>query len=93
MARSTGIVLAVGAISLANDAVFTPMAAGGDIDFEFNWRIIPATLIAAALLGAIEQASAELAMALAYIALVTILLARIDGKPAPIENAAKALGY
>lgn len=93
MARSTGIVLATGAISLANEALFAPLAGGGSIRTDFNWRIVPATLIAAALLGALELASVRLAMGLAYIGLVTVLLARVGNAPAPVENAAKALGY
>lgn len=93
MARSTGIVLAVGGITLANEAVFAPIASGGSIKTTFNWRIIPATAIAAALLGGLEQVSPKLAVGLAYISLITVLFARLGNAPAPVENLAKALGY
>lgn len=93
MARSTGIVLAVGGISLANEAVFAPIASGGSVKTDFNWRIIPATLVAAALLGGLEQVSPRLAVGLAYISLVTVLFARVGNAPAPLETLGKALGY
>jgi hypothetical protein len=93
MARSTGIVLAVGGISFANEAIFAPIASGGNIKMDFNWRIVPATLIAAALLGGVEKVSPKLAVGLAYISLVTVLFARVGNAPAPIENVAGALGY
>lgn len=95
MARSTGIVLAVGAISFANELAFAPIASGGDIHVDLGaaWRIPIATLVAAALLGGLEQVSPKLAVGLGYISLVTVLLARIGGQPAPVENLAKVLGY
>jgi hypothetical protein len=96
MARSTGIILAVGGITLANEVVFAPIATGGTITSSFNsfnWRIIPATLIAAALLGGLEQVSPKLAVGLAYISLITVIFARLGKAPAPVENLSKALGY
>lgn len=93
MAKSTGIILVVGSITLANEMIFAPVSEGGDITFDVNWRIIPATLIAAALLGGIEQVSEPLAVGLAYISLVTVLFARMGKAPSPIENVAKTLGY
>ena len=93
MAKSTGVVLVVGAISFANEAVFAPIATGGSIRSDWNWRIIPATAIAAALLGGLEQISPKLALGLAYISLITVMFARLGNAPAPVENIAKALGY
>lgn len=93
MARSTGIILVVGAVSFANEAVFAPVSSGGKITSSWNWRILPATFVAAALLGGLEQISDTLAVGIAYIALVTVLFARLGNAPAPIENVAKVLGY
>lgn len=93
MARSTGIILAVGGITLANEAVFAPIASGGSIKTNFNWRIVPATAVAAALLGGLEQVSPKLAVGLAYISLITVMFARLGNAPAPVENLAKVLGY
>lgn len=91
MARSTGIVLAIGGITLANEAAFAPIAGGGAIG-DINWRVIPATLVAAALLGGLEQVSAKLAIGIAYMGLITVLFARLGSAPAPVENLAKVLG-
>lgn len=93
MARSTGVMLAVGAITLSNEALFAPVASGGDIKADFNWRIVPATAVAAALLGGLEQISRKLAVGIAYIALITVLFARMGNAPAPVENIARVLGY
>ena len=94
MAESTGLILAAGGITLANEAFFAPLAAGKTNDFShINWRIVPATLIAAAALAATEQLSPQFAKGLAGIALITVLLARFGNAPAPAENLAKILGY
>lgn len=93
MAKSTGIIIVVGLITATNEAVFAPIASGGDIRSDFNWRIVPATLIAAAALGGLERISEQLAVGIAYISLITVLFARLGRAPAPVENVAKALGY
>ncbi len=93
MAKSTGIILTVGAITAANEAVFAPIAQHKNITDTWNWRIIPATLIGAALLTALEQVSERLAVGIGYIALITVLFARLGNAPAPVENLATALGY
>lgn len=93
MATSTGVILVVGGISFANEAVFAPIASGGSIRSDWNWRIVPATLVAAALLAGLEKVSEKLAVGIAYISLITVLFARLGNAPAPVENVAKALGY
>jgi len=93
MAQSTGLILIVGGISFANEAVFAPIASGGDIKSDWNWRIVPATLVAATLLGGMEKVSPKLSVGIAYISLITVLFAKMGNAPAPIENLAKALGY
>lgn len=95
MARSTGIILVVGGISFANQVVFQPIASGGNIktDIAAAWRIPVATLVAASVLGGLEQLSPKLAIGLAYISLVTVLFARLGTAPAPAETLLKVLGY
>lgn len=93
MAKSTGVILVVGGITFANEAVFAPIASGGNIKSDWNWRIVPATLVTAALLGGLEKVSERLAVGISYIALVTVLFARLGNAPAPVENVAKVLGY
>jgi hypothetical protein len=82
MARSTGPILAIGAITIGNNTLLN-----GE---PFDWRIAVATGGAAALFALVEKASPELAVGLSYIALVTILFARVNPKvPAPAESALK----
>lgn len=93
MARSTGIILAAGGITLANEAVFAPLASGGNITAKFNWRIIPATIGAAVALGGLEHVSAPLATGIAWISLVTVLFAKLGNAEPPVVNAANMLGF
>ena len=93
MAKSTGIILAAGAITLANEAVFAPLASGGSITSNFNWRIIPATAAAALVLAGVEHLSEQFATGVAWIALVTVLFAKLGNAEPPLVNAANMLGY
>jgi hypothetical protein len=93
MAQSTGIVLAVGAISLANEAVFAPLASGGKITPDFNWRIIPATLGLALALAGLEHLAPAFAVGLAWLSLLAVLAVPFGNAPSPLANISKALGY
>ncbi len=93
MARSTGIILAAGAVTLANEAVFAPLASGGSISAHFNWRILPATAGAALALAGLEHLSEQFAVGVAWIALVTVLFAKLGNAEPPLVNAANMLGY
>lgn len=80
MAESTGPVLAIGAITLANRVVFN----GRPMD----WKLPIGTGIAAVLFAGAERAVGRGAVYVAYLALVTIVFARVDPKvPAPAETA------
>jgi hypothetical protein len=80
MARTTGPILAVGGITLANRSVFH----GQSVD----WRVPIATGIAAALFGLAERAWGDGAVALAWLALATVILTRVDRSvPSPAESA------
>lgn len=79
MSKTTGPILAVGGITLANRVVFhgQPM----------EWKIPIATGIAAMGFALAEKAWGKGAVALAYVALVTVLFTRVDEKvPAPLET-------
>jgi hypothetical protein len=81
MARSTGPILAVGGITIANRSLLAKEQQ--DIDF----RVIVGTAVAAAGLALLERVSEELAVGLAWIALLAVLFARLDEKAgAPAEN-------
>lgn len=77
MAKSTGPILAVGALSFGNQWIFNH-----DVDF----KILLATGIGALILAGAERVSAPLAVGIAYIALITITFTRVNGKPSPAEN-------
>lgn len=87
MARSTGPILAVGAITLANQSLLAKKQQ--PIDF----RIPVATAIAAGGLALLERLSEGLAVGIAYVALVAVLFARLDKKAgAPAENLLRIMG-
>lgn len=79
MSQSTGPILAAGAVTLANQSVFG--------DQPVNWRIPVATLGAAAAMALVEQGWPAGARAIAWMALVSVLFARLTpGEPAPVER-------
>jgi hypothetical protein len=81
MARSTGPILAVGAITLANQSLLAKNQQ------PIDWKIPLGTAVAAGGLALLERVSESLAVGLAWVALVTVLLVRIDPKAgAPAEN-------
>jgi hypothetical protein len=90
MASSTGIVLAVGGITAANELIFAPM---NGQKISFNWRIIPATLGLALALGGLERIAPGFAVGLAWLSLLAALTVPFGHAPTPLENISKALGY
>lgn len=81
MSRSTGPILAVGAITVFNDTVIH------GLKFENEARIIVGTAIAAGGLTLLEKVSEPLAVGLAWVALVTMLLVRVNPNvPSPVES-------
>jgi hypothetical protein len=82
MPRSTGPILAVGAITVVN----TTIVNGQDM----NWKVPVATGIAAGTFALSEKMWKEGTVALAYLALVAVLFVRINpGVPAPTESFVK----
>lgn len=92
MASSTGLILAAAGIAAANEAIFAPAATGKPLFVDFNWRILPATAIAALVLGGLEQVSEPLGKGLAALALLTVLIVPVGNAPSPVDNAVKYLG-
>lgn len=79
MARTTGPILAVGAITLTNKSIVN----GEPVD----WSIPVATAIAAGVFALAEKAWDEGAVVLSWLALVTVLFVRVDPKvKAPVEG-------
>lgn len=81
MSKTTGPILAIGAITFTNKLI-----ASGDVDI----RVPVGTGIAAILFSLAERVHEGLAVGIAYIALVTICLTRVDPKvPSPAETLLK----
>jgi hypothetical protein len=78
MAASTGPILAIGAITMGRDILIDRR----DVD----WRVPVATAISAVLFAGAEKAVGRVAAYVAYLALATVTLVRLDPKkPAPAE--------
>jgi uncharacterized membrane protein YjjP (DUF1212 family) len=88
MAKSTGPILAIGGITLANKSLLK------DPPDPFDWRIVIATGVSAGMFALLEKGWERGAVAIAYLALVTILFVRVDPKtPAPVENLNKRFKF
>lgn len=80
MSQTVGPIIAVGAITMANQSLFHNQ--------PVNWRIPVATGLAALTFSMVERAWPGGARMLAYTALVTVLLTRTnESVPSPIESA------
>jgi hypothetical protein len=90
MAKSTGIVLAVGGITVANEVIFAPVL-GEKV--AFNWRVIPAVGGLGLALAALEHAAPQFAIGLAWLSLITVLVVPFGNAPTPLSNINKILGY
>lgn len=90
MTPAADIILITGGISLANEFLFAP-AAGGKV--TANWRIIPATGVAALLVDGLSRLSPQLALGIAVTAFVTAIFVPVGNAGSPVANLAKAMGY
>lgn len=80
MSATTGPILALGAVTVVNKTVFN--------DQEMDWRIPIATGLLAVGGSLAERAAPEGAQILAWTALLTTLITRIEpGTPSPVESA------
>lgn len=80
MSRTTGPILATGAVTIANQTVFhgQPM----------DWRVPIATGLAAIGFSLAERVAPELAVILAWTAFLTVMLSRTNPNvPSPVESA------
>lgn len=81
MSKTTGPILAMGAVTIVNNTVFhgQPM----------DWRVPIATGLAAIGFSLGEKAVPQIAEIIAWTAFVTVMLTRINPKvPSPVESAA-----
>jgi hypothetical protein len=91
MAQSTGIVLAVGALTFANEALFAPAA--GSAKVQINWRIVPATAGLALALAALEKVAPGFAVGLAWLSMLVVLAIPMGNAPTPVQNLNKLMGF
>lgn len=84
--------LAVGGITAANELVFAPVSGNGALK-DFNWRLIPATIVFAVALEGLSKINPQIATGIGVTALVTVLFTRVGNAPAPLENLDTLLGY
>lgn len=79
MGRSTGPILAIGAITITNRTIFNNQ--------PMDWGIPIATGVAVVMFDLLEQAASTWAVGLAWLALAAVTLTRIDPSvPAPAES-------
>lgn len=82
MAQTTGPILAVGGITVFNQTVLN--------NKPIDWRVPIATGFLAGGFALFEKGNAQVAKGVAWIALLTVLLARVDPKtPSPAESLLK----
>lgn len=79
MGATTGPILALGGITMANAILFN--------DQPFDFRVPIATLIATGAFDVVEKLAPKFATVLAWTALATVLLTRVDpAVPSPVET-------
>lgn len=94
MPSAAGIIITAGAITMANEALSVPYTPGNtNVLKGINWRVIPATAIAAFMFSGLESVNEQIAKMLAGLALLTTLVVGMGNAPAPAANIANALGY
>lgn len=82
MSQSTGPILAVGGITIANKTLLNSQ--------PMDWKIVIATGLTAGMFALGDKAWPELSKGLAYLALISVLFVRLDkNTPAPVESLAK----
>lgn len=89
MAKSTGPIFAAGGITWANNVLLGDQP---DDIFTASMRIMLATGLASALLYGVEVIASDLAVALAWAALTTVLFVRVGNNPTPLERALTLIG-
>lgn len=93
MASAAGIIIVAGAITLGNDALSAPYEKGAtNVAKYVNWKVIPATGLAAMLFAGLEQVNGTLARGLAGVVVLTTLVHSYGSAPSPIVKLTNAMG-
>jgi hypothetical protein len=78
--------VALGLVTWANGAILQPDTITDGNQFKFATRVAVGTGIAAAGLSLVGKASPQLARGVAFVALVTALFTRYQGRNSPVDN-------
>lgn len=94
MPSASGLIVAAGAITLGNEMLNARYQKGHtDVLSAINWRVVPATAVAALLFGGLDTVDHEVAVGLAAVALGAVLLTRLGKAPSPAEHLVSVMGY
>lgn len=89
----TGVVLAAGALTAANEILFAPLTGHGTPWQNLNWKLLPAVGGLALMLNGLATVAAPFARGLAWLTLAAAVIMPVGNAPTPLENVVKLLGY
>lgn len=92
MLSSTGFILAAGGLEIANEALFAPIVNKTSPWTDLNWRIVPATVVLAVVVGGIEKLSPGFGKGLGMLVFLGVLIIPVGNAPTPLENITKVVG-
>ena len=92
MASAAGWVLAAGAVSAANEAIFVPIETHQPPWETMNWRIVPATAVLAIILTGMDKMSPGFGAGLGMLVFLAVLVIPVGHQPSPIDNLSKVIG-
>lgn len=94
VATAAGIVIATGGLTLLNEALNAPYSNGStDVLSSINWRVIPATVVAALMIGGLASVNEPVAKMVAGLGLIAVLFTRMGNAPSPVEHLVAVMGY
>lgn len=90
---AAGVILMTGGMTLVNEALSAPYSQGATPVLKYiNWRLVPATGVAALIFAGLEKVNGPIGRGLAWLAFVTALLMPLGSSPSPIVHIAEVLG-
>ena len=98
MPTAAGIIMATGAMTIANDAIQGNQPLTTVVD-KINWKVIPATVVAAGIFYALEQMNAPMAKGFAALAFLTAFIGGDSyfnvnaNKTSPLGTLLNTFGY
>jgi hypothetical protein len=93
MLASTGWILAAGGLEAANEALFAPLLNNQTPWQNFNWRIVPATAVMAAVVGVIEKAAPKFGVGLGVLVFASVLIVPYGKAETPLQNLLSVMGW